>query len=239
LPDPATLQSAINGAIAFLADAREPQALLWLEQMHRRFGIAEFAGSLRLFDERLADLSNLNNQSDQAPRLRLLRRIADPGTGLNLADLDYVSHTSDRIVIAALYSDQLDPPPFYPDVLREAVAQGGYYATHALLAWSWIRELGGRLALPADFVADLMTVNAAIVNHEPGSVTDLKLEAAAFLYLAGEGARVAYVFLEAVVRTQNADGGWGMTRANPGVSDWHGTVLAILLLLQASQALAC
>jgi hypothetical protein len=221
-----TLETAVARAISFFADTREPQALVWLELMHRRFAIAEFAGSLQRFDEMLDD------RPEQQAKLRLLRRIADPGNELLRDDLEGISHTSDRIIIAALYCDQLELPSFYARVLGEAVQQGGYYCTHALLAWAWIQETDCDLALPPGFAETLFTANAAIVNEDTSRVTDLKLEAAAFLHLAGQGGRVDAAFVRAVVRTQNPDGGWGMTRARPDTSDWHGTVLALLLLLQ-------
>lgn len=225
------LSTAVARAIEFFADSQEPQALLWLEQMHQRFGVAAFAGSLGKYDQLLIAAS------PEAPKLRLFRRIADPANPLRRDDLESVTHPSDGIIISALYCDQLELPPSFADILGDAVRTGGYYCTHALLAWIWIQEYGGRVALPAGFAEELFTSNAAIVNSRTSEVTDLKLEAAAFLHLAGEGKRVDRAFINAVISTQNPDGGWGMTRARPG-SDWHGTVLGLLLLLHAGDALA-
>lgn len=229
MPGVEALDTAVARAIAFLTDSHEPQALLWLELMHRRFGVTAFAGSLERFDE-LLEL-----QPQEAARLRLFRRIADPGTELQFADLEAVSHPSDRIIVSALHSDRLDLPESYADLLDRAVGAGGYYCTHALLAWVWIREFGGRLRVAAGFPDALFDANAAIANADKGIVTDLKLEAAAFLHLAEEGARVDSALIETVFRTQNEDGGWGATRVDPGRSDWHGTVLALLLLLSSRQ----
>ena len=222
----------VERAVQFFRDAREPHALLWLELMHRRFGIAAFAGSLQRFDQLLAE------QPAQAPRHRVFRRIADPGTELRRDDLDAITHPSDEIIVSALYCDRLGLPPSFPAVLGKAVSSGGYYCTHALLAWIWLKEFGAALELAPGFVEDLFAANAAIVNEPVKTVTDLKLEAAAFLYLAGQGARVDAAFIDRVSNTQNADGGWGQVRGRPGVSDWHGTVLGLLLLLQAQQAAA-
>lgn len=229
MPGVEDLETAVARAIGFLSETREPQALLWLEQMHRRFGVAAFAGSLERFDELLG------LQTREAPRLRLFRRIADPGNELQLADLESVSHPSDGIIVSALYCDRLELSESYAELLKRAVGAGGYYCTHALLAWVWIREFGGQLCVPAAFPDVLFDANAAIANRDQSTVTDLKLEAAAFLHLAGEGARVDPAFIATVFRTQNEDGGWGTTRAKPGVSDWHGTVLALLLLLHVRQ----
>jgi hypothetical protein len=87
--------------------------------------------------------------------------------------------------------------------------------------------------LPAAFVDDLYRANAALISADATTVSDLKLEAAAFLHLAGQGARVDRTFVECVLRTQAGDGGWGKSR--DGRSDWHATILALLLLLHAKR----
>jgi hypothetical protein len=230
VPRAEALKTAVARAIRFIAGSREPHALLWLEHMRLRFGIEAFAGSLQRFDELLAE------EPQEAPLLRVFRRMADPGNPLRFADLEAVSHMSDRIIVSALYCDRLNLPASFVEVLGEAARRGGYYCTHALLAWVWIQEYGGRLTVPAGFVDELLDSNAAIVDADTGMVTDLKLEAAAFLYLAGQGVRVDPAFVDAVIKVQNADGGWGMTRGRPGVSAWHGTVLGLLLLLQVQRA---
>ena len=225
MPSPGAIDSAVARAVRCLADSAEPHALLWLEQIGRRFGIEAFAGSLQRFDRLLA------GGPRDAPLLRLLRRIADPGNPLRHADLDAVEHTSDRIIIAALYCDRVELPPPFVRALEEAAKSGGYWCTHALLAWIWMQERGGAPELSPRFLDELFAANAAIVNENPKLVTDLKLEAAAFLHEAGQGERVDPAFIDCVLRTQNADGGWGITRDQPDASDWHGSVLGLLLLL--------
>ena len=226
-----SIKTAVSRAIQFLSDSHEPQALLWLELIHRHFGIAQFADSLKYFDQLLAD------KPEEAPKLRVLRRIADRSNALRQDDLDSITLLSDEIIVAALYCDRLELPRSFPEVLGKAVRSGGYYCTHALLAWIWVQEYGGRFAAPAGFVDELFAANTAIVNEETSSVTDLKLEAAAFLCLAGQGARVDAAFINSVLGTQNADGGWGKTREEPGRSAWHGTVLGLLLLLHVQAVL--
>lgn len=230
MPRAEALNTAVARAIQFIAGSREPNALLWLEHMHIRFGIEAFAGSLQRFDELLAE------EPQEAPLLRVLRRMADRGNALRFEDLEVVSHMSDRIIASALYCDRLSLPASFVEVLGEAARRGGYYCTHALLAWVWMQEYGAAPTVPSGFVDELLDANAAIVNGDTGVVTDLKLEAAAFLYLAGQGVRVDPAFIEAVIKVQNADGGWGMTRGQPGVSAWHGTVLGLLFLLQVQRA---
>ncbi|MCJ7762893.1 hypothetical protein MUP38_05510, partial [Candidatus Bathyarchaeota archaeon] len=58
------------------------------------------------------------------------------------------------------------------------------------------------------------------------------LEAAAFLYLAGQGALVNDAFIDRVIAVQNYDGGWLLSSNNSGSSDWHPAILGLFLLLQ-------
>jgi hypothetical protein len=219
------MHPAVANAVRFFADTREPFALLWLYAMHRRFGIEELAGALQRFDEVLA------TQPKQLPLLRVFRRIAADDNTLRAEDLDAVSHPSDRIVVTALYCDRLGVPASFPEVLAKAVRAGGYYLTHALLASVWVRERGCQSTLRDELIETMYRSNAAMIDSDPTTVTDVKLEAAAFLYLAGEGARVADRFVASVLATQNPDGGWGMAADRQDRSDWHATVLGLLLLL--------
>ena len=46
---------AVANAIEFFDGSREPDALVWLAWMHKRFGIQAFANALQRYDEMLAD----------------------------------------------------------------------------------------------------------------------------------------------------------------------------------------
>jgi hypothetical protein len=219
------LHAAVANAIDFFAGSREPFALLWLDVMHKRFGIEPFADALKRFDDVLAE------KPKELPLLRVFRRIAASDNVLRAEDLDAVLHPSDRIVVTALYCDQLQLPASFPEVLAKAVKASGYYLTHALLALIWIRDRGCELAVRDEFVESVYRANAALIDGDPTTVTDVKLEAAAFLQLAGRGALVDDAFVASVVATQNRDGGWGKARDRQDRSDWHATVLGLLLLL--------
>lgn len=216
--------AAVANAIEFFDGSREPDALVWLAWMHKRFGIREFANALQRYDEVLADLPQ------QAPLRRVLRRVADRDNPLRAEDWEAVVHPSDRITVSALYCDQLGFPASFADALTNAFSQGGYYFPHVLLAEFWIHENGCTLSLPRGFVDDVYRANAAIIHNDPTLVSDLTLEAAAFLNLAGQGALVDDVFLGRVIASQNSDGGWGQAPNQPGRSDWHSSVLGLLFL---------
>jgi hypothetical protein len=218
------LSEPIEKAIDFFEDSNEPYVLLWLNVIYRRFRIIEFADALERYDQLLA------KQPQNAPLLRLFRRIADHDNQLYVQDLAAVSSEVDLITIPALYCDQLALPNDYPEMLERAVGLGDYQLTHVILALIWIQENGCELVLPDGFIRNVYFANAALIKDDP-VVDDLKLEAAAFLYLAGQGALVDDSFIESVVASQNDDGGWGLSSDFQEDSEWHPTVLGLLLLL--------
>jgi hypothetical protein len=223
------LTTAVSNAISFFEGSREPHALLWLAVMHRRFRIEQFAGALQRYDEVLAE------QPERAPLLRVLRRFADRDSPLRPDDWDFVTDPSDRLLVCALYCDRVGLPRSFAEMLRKAASAGGYYLPHVMLVCFFIRENGCAFELPPGFMDRVYEASAAIIDEDPTIVSDLKLEVAAFLNLVGQGARVSDVFVEHVLASQNADGGWGQSRAAHGRSDWHSTTLGLLLLVQLTR----
>lgn len=223
------VRNTIDDAIGFFSDSTEPHALLWLNVMYRRFGVEAFADAVARFD------AEVEKRPDEAPVLRVLRRIADADNPVVEEDWEHVTKYTDRMLVAALYCDRVKLPASFPEVLDKTVRQGGYFLTHALLTHVWVRENRGELELPDGFVDDMHRRVAEIVNQDPATVDDLKLEAAAFLCLARQASRVDLRFVQSVVAIQNKDGGWGQPEnvdpENPDGSSWHSTILALLLLL--------
>ena len=226
LPEP-DLHTATAKAINFLEDRNEPYALLWLDVIYRRFGIAEFADALQRYDQLLTE------QPEEASLLRVFRRIADYNNPLQTEDLQAVTLPSDIIIVHALYCDRLGLPIDYPRMLDREASQGGYHLTHVLLAWIWVQENGCELTLPEGFIDEVYNANAAIINKDPKTVNDLMLEAAAFLYLAGQGDLVDDSFVERAITSQNDDGSWEQPNdsENQDYWHWHSTILGLMLLL--------
>src|SRR5690606_3059187 len=110
----------------------------FMDIIHRRFGVGRFADALKRYDEVLAS-------HPDAAKLRVLRRIADANNPLQPDDWDHVTYPKDRVLVTALYCDRLGLPPSFAEVLGKAASQGGYALTHALLAWTWVRENGCNL----------------------------------------------------------------------------------------------
>jgi len=222
------LRSTVANAIGFLQKAREPHALLFMGLIHRRFGVAEFADTLERYDAVLPE------HPDRAPVLRVFRRMFDAENPIVPEDWEQVAIQTDRLLVSALYCDRLGLPPEFVDALERAVSQGGYGATHALLAWVWVQENRYELPVPDGFLERMFGTVAAIIDADPTSVSDIKLEAGAFLCLARQSERVDLGFVRRVIAFQNADGGWGVPvegAGNPDESSWHSTILALMILL--------
>jgi hypothetical protein len=220
--------AVVANAIAFLKSAREPHALLFMGLIHRRFGVKEFANALALYDEELP------KHPDRAPVLRVFRRMFDANNPIQLEDWQHVTIPTDRLLVSALYCDRLGLPESFAEALTRAVSQGGYAAAHALLTWVWVQENRCALATPAGFVEDMYRAVARIIDEDPTSVNDLKLEAGAFLCLAHQVHRVDLGFVRRVIAVRNEDGGWGKPvegAGNPTGSSWHSTILALMILV--------
>ena len=224
----ADVKGTIADAIAFLQKTREPHALLFMGLIYRRFGVEEFANVHKVYDEVIPE------HPDRAPVLRVFRRMFDAENPIVTEDWERVTILTDRLLISALYCDRLGLPEGFAEVLERAVSQGGYAATHALLAWVWIKENGCQLNVASDFEERMYSTVAAIIDEDPATLNDIRLEAGAFLCLAREVARVDLGFVQRVVAWRNADGGWGEPvegAGNPGESSWHSSILALMILL--------
>jgi hypothetical protein len=218
------LQNAITKAIDYSEEIRNPYELLMLNVMYRRFGITAFADSLQLYDQELSERPN------EAPLLRVFRRIADYDNQLQPGDLDAVSVDIDQITVPALYCDRLSFSDRYADILEQATIMGGTLFPHIVLARIWTEDNGCEWPGPESSMETVYRGTAELIGDDP-LVDDLKLEAAAFLYLGGRGSRVSDNFIDRVLATQNNDGGWSYSSDIQGESVAHATVLALMLLL--------
>jgi hypothetical protein len=217
-----TLQQATADAINYIESTPEPYALLLLNVLYRQFGITEFADSLQRYDQILA--ANPEN----APLLRIFRRIANYSNTVQLEDFYAVTADVDKITVPALYSDRGSLPDDYMSKLNDAALSGGYMLTHALLATIWLQD--NHCDPGSDFREKVYHANAALIDGDP-VVTDLELEAAAFLYISGQGTLVDNAFVQNAVVAQNYDGGWSFASGASESSNWHASVLGLFLLL--------
>jgi len=218
------MQNAITNAINYLSEINEPHGLIMLDVIYRRFEVTEFADALQRYDLEIA------SRPEEASVLRVLRRIGDHDNKLQDGDLAAVTAETDVFTVPALYCDRIPLTYNYQSILYSAATQGYYMLTHVLLACIWIQENGCEVPLPGDIINDIYTATAKLI-YDDSVVTDLELEAAAFLYLAGQGALVSDTFVEQVIAVQNYDGGWLRYSNEPSGSYWHATILGLMLLL--------
>src|SRR5688572_9970189 len=135
------VRTAIANGISFVNRTREPYGLWFMGMMYIRFKIPEFADSLKRYDEEVAA------RPKDAPVLRVLRRLLDANNPLQPDDWDHLKIHTDQILAAALYCDRLGLPEYYAEALEKGVKQGGYHATHVLLAWIWLNDNRCKLAV--------------------------------------------------------------------------------------------
>ena len=226
--DALDLEPPIEKAINFLKLTDEPHALLWLDVIYRRFGIQEFADSSQRYDV------ILNQLSGEQLQLHVFRRLIDYNNSIQKKDLDRFVGI-DEIVVPALYCDRFGLSDDYASLLEENINLGRYELTHVLLALVWINDNGYEIPLSNSTIKNIYRANSNLIDDNY-VVDDLELEAAVFLYLAGQGELVNPIFIERVIETQNDDGGWSISGKSV-VSDWHPSVLGLLLLLHANSPL--
>ena len=221
-PTDEELQQAISRGIAYLRQIKEPMGLLMLNVMHRQFGIAEFNDSLQHFDQQFA--------ANPDPISRIFRRIADYNNVAQPEDFLSVTDQLDRLTVPALYCDRITLSDDYLSQLTASVNGGSNLLTHALLATIWLQNNNCSRQLPEDFKSNLYRDNALLIG-ESSRVDDIELEAAAFLYEAGQGNLVNPVFVRNIIAAQYTDGGWSTTQDTPYNTNWHPSILALMILL--------
>ncbi len=226
-----TLLQAIERGRRFLAQQpRETTSiLLFLDVLHRRFGLEEFAGMADEYERLVAGMAR------PAPDVFSSRRLLDADARIEPELLKQLVAPVNRITHPALHAREIPLPAKYRGRLQRAAAAGGYELTHVGLALIWLAENGQREVVDEAFVEDVAAAMGALLDPANG-VDDLEIESAAFLHGLGRGALVPPAFLEAVVAAQLPDGGWASDpAAQPPTANDHTSALALWLLLEATR----
>ncbi|PVX26081.1 MAG: hypothetical protein CW691_02535 [Candidatus Bathyarchaeum sp.] len=223
-PTEADIQTVIENAVDYLEVNCDPYGLLFLDAMYRRFGVAEFADAVERYDQTDTDTH------PEGAALRIFRRIVDRDNQYRDGDLNALHIDIDLLTEPALYCDRFGLPEDYAEMIQSAVDTGDYLLTHALLSLIWIEENGCEVTLPEGFVEQTYSDVADLINYYPDMTPylDLRVEAAAFLCLAGQSDLVENDFVEYILETQLIDGSWDNINSE---RRWHTTVLALILLL--------
>ena len=203
----------------------EPQALLFLNIVHRWFGGERYADALTRYD------GTLVTHARQAHVLRLFRRLMDRASPLDPQDFTMLTTNFDPLTARALHCDRLDLGAEYAKHLLDTASEGGYPLTHAALAWAWLEENRCVLDIPQGFENGLVRDMAALIDLDM-PVTDLEIEAAALFHALGHAARVPPGFVDQVLAVQGPEGGYRLTSASNKAANFHTSMLAFWLLLQ-------
>jgi hypothetical protein len=163
------------------------------------------------------------------------RRVYDGSLRLAREQLPSMSPTDQRTLLA-LYCDTTPPPPSYRNDLMNAVEQGGYRATHVLLAAIYLRSNGCTNILSATDRETIHARIAALIRLDDGTLDDLDVEAMTFLAADGRADLVPTTARDALIASQRADGSWqSHTRLGAplgaAAGSQHTTVLALWFLL--------
>ena len=228
----AEVRTAVANAIQFVNRTREPYGLLFMDLMHRRFEVPQFADALERYDEVLAEGRRRRRccaccGASATPTTRFA-----PTTGSTCRSTR--TECSSRRCIAIGWAYPRRSPKPSPKASERAAT------TPRTRCWpgSGFRTTAARCRSPRGSSRSCTAPSPRILEDRPTLVNDLKLEAAAFLCLARQGARVNPSFVQHVVAIQKADGGWGKLdnadAADPDGSSWHSSILALLLLLHVS-----
>lgn len=176
--------------------------------------------------------------------LRALARLADPSLQQSPVPPETLASRT-AAMAAGLYCDAVPIENFELANWDQLTSRGGYDATHVVLAWSWTKELG---CTNEQIDAAGERATARVIeefNQDMGTrpladaIDDLFLEQGAMLALVGRTDVLTDAWFEAVVESQQPDGGWRFeTRvAQPDApSDWHATFLAVWALHAAGRA---
>jgi hypothetical protein len=232
LTDTTGKQDSIEGAVQrTLEHVRQragqmpPTDLMLLDFLQRRFRLdPRFAFQMAFYRTPTAE---------ESAAVALYRRLIDPkAPAPRLPDRapDFV-----RTDLMALYGPQGLLPEDFLARLKTQMESGGYALTHAALALQWACEQGCVEASPD--VAELRTAlieGLCRVAQEQRFVTDLGLEAIAFLHYLGAGPRVLAAWVEAILDAQQPDGRFtGRAPASGEVYNDHATLLSLWILLEA------
>ena len=176
-----------------------PLDLLLADVTARRFGVTALSPLWPAYQKALRATPTLE--------LRLYARIGDAAVRVTPEELRRLNQF-DAFTGPALYCREHPLPADYADTLARALREGQYYVTHVLMALFWLRERG--CAQPAsDALFDgTLAATASLIDADHAQVTDLELEAAAFLAHLGQSRRIPPGFLDGVIASQLPGGGW-------------------------------
>lgn len=170
---------------------------------------------------------------DDAMRLRFLDVFEKIYTDKPLSDPRLLDELLlvDKITVPALYCNQLGGlPSDYWSSFADAVDDGGYMATHALLSYFWIQENRCETNLSSADVDHLVLSVADVVMFDDIQAWDLDIEAMAFLLSAKRYDLIKPEWVSHMLSAQRDDGAWSAAAWFPHQPNNHTTLVALWVL---------
>jgi hypothetical protein len=222
--DPIAVAACLGYAPFVRGDFELPFDFLIGDVTARRFGVSALSHLWEGYVESLKVHALLG--------YRAFARVGNAAAFLTAEELALLESLND-VTVPALFCDRYDLPAGYIPLLEDTLAQGGYDATHVLLALFWIRELGCTSPVDEAFYEDVLTVVAEIIDDWHEYTSDMEIEAAVFLAYLGEEARIPEGFAEGLAANQRSDGSWSDIPEDDPLGDpqrGHTTGLALWYL---------
>ena len=212
--------TAYLAARAATGDARR---FLLVPYLSRRYGHAAAARQVARHDDRYCQALTT---AGLGPFCRFVR----PNAATTPHELAALRSASDRLLARALHCDALDGAAELEQELDRATDATDYMLTHAAMAALLAFENGCLSEQALHEYWDRQVPGLLALVEQEGAATDLGMEALIMLLLAKGPGVLEPAWLEAALRAQNADGGWGQ---RPGQPSWdHTSVLGYWLLLE-------
>lgn len=210
------------------------QASLLLAMLQLAYGIDVENDPVAIFEGWIVYYSE-TEAPDVVAVMSMYRRIYD-GTVLPDGSAIDAAGSLDRETLLAIFCDRLELPADFRDTLMVNSAQGGYAATHVLLAHLFLRTSGCNLVLSDADVLEIQAQTAAAIDLDDGGLSDLDVEAMALLAASGRMDLVPGQAVDALYAAQLASGGWPLNAPiaipDPGLpTEDHATALALWFLL--------
>lgn len=201
-------------------DFTMPVDLLLGDITARRFRVTALGNLWPAYQRALAD--------EPTTQLRVYARLGDAAAQVTAMDLAALQDI-DSYTGPALHCAQHALPGGYADQLAENAAAGRYRLTHVLMALIMLGDQGCQPPTDDAFYESVVADTAALIDTTHSFTSDLELEAAAFLAYVGEAQRIPVGFLEGVIASQSASGGWSALGVD-GEVNGHTSGLALWYL---------
>lgn len=205
---------------------------LMLAGLRPMYGLQFNNDPAAIFEQHLADLQ-ASGQPNEAGTMSLFRRIYD---GTVVFDPYYwsLAGSIDQSTLQSLYCDSVPVPADYANQLLSMSGDGGYHATHAMLAALFLRSNGCQVLSSAE-IQLLESRTAAVIDLGDGFLDDVDIEAMTMLAFASRLDLVPMSARQALLATQQADGSWvehsPLAGEPPTAGFQHATGLAYSFLL--------